>query len=198
MSPKLILGWVLGGAVLLGSVHYCAQDRHDHTLKAAQDTLHAAIRDGDRQKSLIDFLSNRAALAEARADSAAARADSLGRAAGRAQVRYVTLHDAAPADCRPALDAADSVIAVLAQDTVDLRKTAQEARSARADTKVALDSVRGSYGRLEAAATTLSRASRPSWVARLTPHLGLGIAAGIDPVTRRPSTAAGITFGWSF
>ena len=50
--------------------------------------------------------------------------------------------------------------------------------------------------RVDAAATALVKASRPSFFARLKPDIGFGAAAGIDPFTRKPSTTIGVTLSW--
>lgn len=191
--------WIALGllaAILVGNTFV---NRHqDSTVQAAHDSLTVALRDGERQKSLVDFLTTRASQADARADAADSAATVISGRAARATVVYRTVRDSAPADCAPVIAAADSAISLEHARGDSLASALLNERSALADTKVASDSVRASYERLRTAATTLDKAVQPSWRQKLVPKLGFGGAAGIDPFTRRPSTTVGMTLGWTF
>jgi hypothetical protein len=197
MKAKVILVAMLAAfALALGGS--MLDRRRDGDLKTAHDSLAVALRDGARQRSLVDFLTSRAAGAEQRADSEASRADSLARVLVPKRARAAQLAATAPDTCRPALDAAQVVIDGQQDELAARAQSLVDARSALADTRAALDTLVPSYERLRAAATRLDDVSRPSLRQRLTPRFGVGGAAGIDIVSHRPAAVAGVTLGWTF
>lgn len=183
MLEKILFVVLIVLALILGA-NTIASHARTGELRAAHDSLVIALRNGDRSRALAAFLSTRAAQAEQ-------RADSLAHAGRVAHVKYVAVRDAAPAECAPLAAAAEEEIALAHEET-------QEVRSALGDTRAALDSVRASYDRLRSAAVTLDHVAAPSWRERLVPKLGFGAAAGVDPFTRRPAMAVGVTLGWTF
>lgn len=197
MKDKIL--WIALGvlaALLIGNTFV---NRSSHSaIDAAHDSLQVAIRDGDvATRAATDYM-HRADAAEARADAADSAATALAGRATRATVVYRTVRDSAPADCAPVIAAADSAISLEHARGDSLATALQSERSALASTKAASDTVVAAYERLRTAATTLDKAVQPSWREKLVPKLGIGAAAGIDPFTRRPSTAVGVTLGWTF
>jgi hypothetical protein len=182
MSRFLVLVGALLLTMLVGSE--IAGHRSNVAERTARAALDAALSADDSQKKQVAFLTETAARAKA-------AADSIRRARPATVVKYVAVRDSAPADCQPVIEAADQLIASGQAESDSLR-------SALGHTEVALDSVRASLGRLRPAAVALEHASRPSLRERLTPKLGFGAAVGVDPLTRRPATAIGMTLGWTF
>lgn len=184
-------------ALILGA-NTLTSHRASGELKAAHDSLTVALRAGDHSRMVADLLRTRAAQAAAHADLAEAAAIELARRARRAEVVYRVAVDSAPAECAPVIEAANAVLAIEQARADSLSGALQSVRSSLTDTRAALDSVRGSYERLRTAAVTLDNAVKPSWREKLVPKLGIGGAVGVDPFTRRPATAFGVTLGWTF
>lgn len=185
-------------ALLVFGVVYATGRSASHRLDVAQDSLAVALKDGARQKSQVDFLTTRAGQIEARADSEAHRADSLAQLSRKAEIRYVVARSAAPDTCKPVLVLADSAIGAAQAETESARTALRLTQEAANGYRTALDTIRPAYDRLRVAAVSVDRATRPGLVARLTPHLGLGVAGGVDVLTRRPAIVTGLTLGWSF
>lgn len=197
MKDKIL--WIALGvlaALLIGNTIVNRSGRS--ALSAAQDSLHVALRLGDNALRAADILGASARAAEARAATADSAATALAHRADRATVVYRTVRESAPTDCAPVIAAADSVISLEHARGDSLTSALQNERKALVDTRDAFDSVSAAYGRLRTAATTLDRAVQPSWREKLVPKFGIGAVAGIDPITRRPATAAGLTLGWTF
>jgi hypothetical protein len=200
MAVKVRIGvWVALGVLLVGLVaNSFVNRRQEGALADARDSVVVALRDSERSRALTDLLLQRTADAEARADSAEAQADTLKRLADVAKVKYDGVKAAAPAVCLPVISAADTLIARVQSRADSLDSALQSEREAVADMHVALDFVRASNARLEAAARVLVNVSAPSWREKLIPRFGVGAAAGVNPVTGRPAAAVGITVGWHF
>lgn len=63
--------------------------------------------------------------------------------------------------------------------------------------QTALAAERAANERLRVAAGELVKRSKPSFWARITPRVGVGGAAGIDPATMKFSKTVGVTFSWA-
>lgn len=196
-QARTILGSMTLFAVALAVASATIGHARQGALNAAHDSVTAALKDDSRQKSLVDFLTTRASLAEARADSEARRADSLAARGRRSEIRYVTLKATAPAPCAPVIAAADSALADAQAEAETARSGLRTAQDAAKDYQAARDTALSALARLTAAATALNTASRPSWRERILPHIGVGGAAGINPIGR-PDAVVGLTVSWSF
>lgn len=135
--------------------------------------------------------------AKARAGRAEARADSLARRAVITEVEYRTLAIVAPDSRRPALEAADRVIALQKGVIATQRVVIDELAFALDTTESALSELRVAAIGLSNATAGLEKASKPSLLRRLLPRPGIGNTTGID-ARGRLNNVTGLTFGWSF
>lgn len=192
-----VVFWAIGALLAVSLVASGVQRAHQGVDAAARDSLHAALQSVERSKAWGDLLFERAQLAELRADAEARRADSLERANVRARVQYVTVRETAPAECAPVIAAANAALAV--SDSVSESRAAalRSSQEAASGFRAARDTAQAALARLQAAATVVDR-TRPSLLSRLAPRMGVGVAAGVNPVTGWPSLTTGITFGWTF
>lgn len=122
----------------------------------------------------------------ARADSAEARADSA-EARARAHIaKAKVIYIAAPDTCKPFI-----------------KQAVHEVKSAYHEEKKAAGELRAASGIRERSVTDLRStekrlidASKPSFLSHFVPSVGVGATAGIDPFTRKPATAVGVTLSW--
>ena len=77
-----------------------------------------------------------------------------------------------------------------ARAAVALRARGDSLQSANDD----LAAVVRNYGN---ASEKILGASKPSFISRLVPEVGVGAAVGIDPTTLKPSKTVGVTLTWS-
>jgi hypothetical protein len=97
-----------------------------------------------------------------------------------------------PDTCAPALVALAQADSAYESE----HQAAQELRAGLDSVVPASVALVGATGRLGVAAGELAKASRPSWLARLKPDVGVGVAVGVNPVTGAPSTTVGVTLAW--
>lgn len=192
------LCYVLAGLLLTSLYVGLSTHRGEsRQIQVAHDSLRVALADAGRQQELVDFLTTRASLAEERADAEAARADSLERIAVKARVRYVDAAATAPDTCAPYIALANEALATTDSVAEARRRALQSSQEAASGFHAALDTAKASNARLRAAGTAVV-ASQPSRFSRLLPRVGVGAAAGVNPLTGHPSLTTGITFGWTF
>ena len=206
-ARKVVLG-VLGAAILAvaGHVAYGV-----HALALAKADLRAAEAE-QRAEQTLDYaatITGEVRLAEWRADQAEARADRAERraqVADRRSAKSAAKYAAAPVPdtCKALKAAADSALAD-AQWTADSWRSAYNERTEQAaQLATAKDSAEAgrqaalkSLADLTGASKQLRKAAKPSLLARITPKVGIGVAAGVD-VLQRPNAVVGVTFGWTF
>lgn len=195
-------------AALLG-VAKCAQSRG--LLPAARanaDSAHvaaqAALASG---RATLEAAAEYKAQADSALDSARTehqRATAADRDASAHLAAYRALRATAPDTCRPIVLAADNMAladsvrgAAQVAEIGDLHKSIISLQN-RGDTlSVALPAQMAATGRTDAALTNLSRATKPTLLSRITPHLGVGLALGVD-AAGAPHTIIGVTLGWTF
>lgn len=153
----------------------------------------------DRQASLREDSAHAALL---RADSATAAAQVAQGRADAARSRFETASRVAPAVCdslsaaaRDALVAKDSLERELKLATSQTRQGATELQSALDSTRSAANDTRAAAGDLDRKAANLVTASKPSLLDRLTPHVGVGLAMGLN-AQMQPQTVVGVTVSW--
>lgn len=197
MKAKIIVAVVSAVVALLIGNQWGAHAQQG-TLGAARDSLAAALTDAGRQKNMVDFLTTRASLAEARADAESARADSLAHVSQKALIRYTSVKATAPDTCALVIAAADSAISTAQAEAEAARNGLRSAQDAAKDYKAARDTALAALARLSVAAGAVQVASAPSWRERVIPRFGVGATIGVNPATGRPAMAAGLTIGWQF
>jgi hypothetical protein len=183
-------------AAIVG-VGFLIDARYQDDLSSARADAKAARGIANAAIAVSVIAQDAADSARARADAAELRADSLETRAARSRIVYRTLSQAAPDTCRPALGAADLVIAQ--KDSVIAEKNVAIAslRFALDTTTRALVQLRGATVKLNIATEHLEKASKRSLFAKLLPRPGAGVAAGVD-AHGRPALIAGITLGYTF
>lgn len=129
--------------------------------------------------------------AETRAQAAEARADSIQAVRLAAHPKVAAAVAAAPDTCRP-------VIAALEGERDRAVAEAGEARKALAARREATAALRPAAHNLADAATALVKRSRPSFLSRIAPDVGVGAAAGVSVTDRRPDAVIGVTLSWRF
>ena len=187
---------ILSVALVISSIYTTRSRSRQRT--DVQIALQGAIQDAGRQHSLVALITERASLAEARADSEATRADSLARAAHTSEIRYVRVKATAPDTCAAVILAADSALADAQAEADVARSALRFAQDAANDYRTGKDSALASLARLRAAGEAVLGASRPSFLERIRPRLTAGVTAGMNPLTYRPAVVAGVGLGWSF
>lgn len=162
-------------------------------LRAAQSISHAAIAQADSERHYAQLDARSAFVAIARADSAEHR--EIGLRARLAAARAVD-----PAPCAPVYALADSALDAADLTIAGLRSANQSLKAALDSTDAAVSHLRASQVNLDAKASVLVDVVTPhgwSRLASLRPKTGVGIVAGINPVTGQPGILVGVTFGWS-
>jgi hypothetical protein len=183
----------------------------DTALTAATAVADSAHRETVAALAIARADSVRATVYKASADSALAVADSE-RARGntaradatKARAAYASVRVNAPADCAPLVAAADTALAHASVAQASRTAEASDLRGAllsqqnRGDSlSVALSGLTTAAGRADTALTNVVSATRPSLASRLIPHIGAGVAVGVD-ATGAPHTIIGVTLGWAF
>lgn len=133
--------------------------------------------------------SERADSAEARATYAEARADSIKRVRILAAPARAAIVAAAPDTCKPA-------IAALTAERDEAVVEAGQRQSALDAQKQATAILRPAGDALAGATSQLAKAAKPSFLSHLIPSIGIGGAAGLSVIDRRPDALIGVTFSW--
>jgi hypothetical protein len=166
-------------AILAG---FYIQHRTNEKVAEARTFAVAAVRAWNDEVSRADSL-------ETVAQAANARADSIEHARKIAAPARAAVVAAAPDTCAPAIAALeaerDQAIA-----EADARKVAFQGE------KEAAAGLRTAGAAVADATTELAKASKPSFFARLIPKIGVGGAASISAIDRRPDAVIGITLSW--
>lgn len=133
------------------------------------------------------------------------RADSLTIVAAEANARADSLESvrvvSKPAVARIVATAPDTCGPVIAALTAQLAQA--EAEAATRDTayqqqKAATAALQPPAVHLADATAGLVKATRPSFLSRLVPTFGVGGAAGISALDRKPDAVIGVTVSWRF
>ena len=187
-----MLRWIAAAlvAIVLAGSYFSFTQHND--LLAARAAVQAAQTRGAAQLRVNELVLKYAAQQEAVADSAEAVVDTV---IVRARVADVKL--AAAPSVRDSLtaavagrDAYRSAFHTQMAASAALRSRGDSLARANRD----LTDVVRDYGD---ASQAILDATKPSFLARLVPDVGVGAAVGIDPFTRKPSTAVGVTLSWS-
>lgn len=94
-----------------------------------------------------------------------------------------------PDVCKPVVDA-------LTADIADLTVESKSWQTAFEKEKEAAGKLKPATSALIGATTDLVEATKPSFFARLVPKVGVGGAAGVSAIDRRPDVVIGITLAW--
>lgn len=172
--------------------------RRQGALEVAQSALASALKQDAQQKDILAALAARGSAAEARADSEAARADSLAKAGQIAVIRYVEKKAVAPAVCDSVVATADQAISTAQSEAEGANRATQAALEAANAYKAGRDTALASLARLSAAATAVHSAASPGFFERVRPKLLVAAVAGVNPITGRPDAVIGVGLGWSF
>lgn len=186
----MLVLFALGGA-------YAAHSRKSN-LDTTTAALATALQDASRQKSLVDFLTDRASAAEARADAEAAKADLLAKVSRRSEIRYAEAKAVAPDTCDDVIFAADSALAAAQAEAEMADAARRDALDAAKDYRAGKDSALAALARLRVAGEAVEASAKPSLLERLRPRLTAGVTAGVNPITERPAVVIGVGLGWSF
>jgi len=121
--------------------------------------------------------------------AATSRADSIEQARAKAAPARAAVVAAAPAPCKPAIDALEA-------ENAQLKEEAAERKDAFAEQKQATAALAPAADHVASAATNLANKSKTSFWSHLKPDVGLGATAGIDPATGKFGKTVGITVSW--
>lgn len=143
-------------------------------------------------------------VATARSDSAARAARALSAALNTDRAAFASDAAAAPDTCRKVVASANKALATSDSLRQTLASGLSDARGAIESLKAANDTLRAGSSVLAAKAAKLDTVTRvalaarkPSLLSRIRPHVGFGVAAGVD-ATGAPRTVAGAILGWAF
>ena len=179
MKPITILlaAGLLGGAIFFYQRHVNTELASARQAAAiANQQMHAAVRWAD---------STEAAGSAHVAQAVKVTAQRVARAPATAR-----LIAASPDVCK-------EPIAALQKDVADLTVERDHYRAAYDDEKAAAGQLKTAGISTAQASQQLVRASGGFWKA-ITPQIGIGAAAGISAIDRRPDAVIGITLGWHF
>jgi hypothetical protein len=197
MSVKII-GAVVLAAVCIAIGGGYASHRRQGELAGAQAALATALKQDAQEKDVLAALLARGSAAEARADSEAARGDSLAKASRKTEIKYVAVKAVAPADCAPVVAAADSALSDAQVEVETTRAALTSSQEAAKDYQVARDSALASLARLSAAASAVHAVASPGFIERFRPKFVVAAVAGVNPFTGHPDAVVGAGLGWSF
>lgn len=165
---------------------------------AARTAYAQAKQVNQRATDLIAVLSARGAASEARADSEAARADSLSKLTRRTIIRYGIAKAAAPDTCADVIFAADTALDAAIAQAEMAEAGRRDAEDAANSYRAGKDTALAALARLRVAGDAVVHASKPSLFERVRPRITAGVTAGVDPLTYRPAVVVGVGLGWSF
>lgn len=206
------VGVVVGVAALLGITAVVARSSTDATIQALKDDAKTARAEASfavsKSKAAEAFATSQIEIVttlQKQRDAAAARAAKSEKRSIALDAQFHTLAAAAPDTCGPVIAAADSALAV--KDSIIAEK---DTALAAADTiaarlRLSVDSLRQANANLIPATEFLASTQaalaaklthREPFYIRIVPHLGFGLAAGVDALGT-PHLIAGITLGWS-
>jgi hypothetical protein len=177
--PRWLKYLSIAVAVLLGAFYLHTQQGK---LAEARGAAKQALASAEHQKHRADSL-------EAIGQAHAGRADSVTRELKVANKKANVAIVAAPDTC-------DQYIAAVANARDLAVETADHWRVAFDAEKQAAAVLRGTLRDVGDASKQLVKQSKPSFLSRLTPDVGLGATAGVDPFTREPAVAVGVTLSW--
>lgn len=165
---------------------------------SARAAFAQAKQESQRATDLIAVLTVRAGAAEMRADAEAAQADSLGKLARKAELRYAAAKAVAPDTCAGVIFAADTALAGAQAEAEMAEAGRRDAVDAANGYRAGKDSALVALARLRVAGDAVVHASRPSLLERVRPRITAGVTAGVNPLTYRPAVVIGVGLGWSF
>jgi hypothetical protein len=205
--PRLAVFAAVAIAVVLLSAG--ALKERDNLLAARADASSAraasvsALKDAAVAHDIARSYRDQAQLLDEQRRIAVNRAAASERHAEQLKGSFTTIAKTAPDTCRIVIAAADSALATQDSTITSLHAALQSAQEARSQVDAALDTTTAALTRLRAATTNLvhadaviSKASRPSFLARITPHPGVGAALGFD-ATGVPRVVIGFTLSWT-
>lgn len=176
--------WIIFAGITVGLLLYATQHHNDRSLAAAKAETKVAIAATQHALEIASAQQQAAAWAEH-------RADSIAKVRAVAAPKRAAVVAAAPDTCKPA-------IAALEADKASLTAEVAEARSALDAQKQAAGALKPAAQNLTQAATKLEKKSGGSFWKDITPKLGFGGAAGIDPIDHSFHPVIGVTLSWSF
>jgi hypothetical protein len=160
------------------------QKLHTRSLEQERAKVEVAVEATQHALKVAQAHQHRAADAEERADNIAAARRQ--RAPARAAVV-----EAAPDTCAPAIAALEADAREADAEIIDLRIALDEQKRGTAVLTPAAIA-------LTDAAANLADASGGSFLQDLIPDVGIGVTAGISPITRRADVIIGPTLSWDF
>lgn len=191
------ISWVVASVAAVVWAANLLSKTHTADLHAKQSAAAASITAETKALAASAQYRALAETATAARDSALDRANIAEKRATTLDAKYRVLASVAPDTCRPIVIYADSALAAKDSEAVELRVALRAAQDATSNYKAGLDTLRGASVSLVSSSKDLLVASKPTFVQRITPHVGFGAAVGVD-ATGVPRAILGVTLGWSF
>jgi len=182
IQVKPFAPWITAVAAILLGAYF--EYSHKQQLAAARQETYDAV-------AAYDAARTQALGYEIVAIEATQRADSIEAARAAAAPARAAIVKAAPAPCKPAIDALTAENTELKQEVAARKDAFTEQKQATAVLAPAADHVAD-------AAKNLADKSGPSFWSKIKPDVGLGATIGVDPEhpTDGVKKVVGVTFSW--
>jgi hypothetical protein len=176
------------------------QHRHAGELEQARTEVAVANHQADLAIDIMSRAISYADSVQALADSAEARAN-LAAAKQRAQApRVAAIVAAAPDTCQPAIQALQGQLASSQAESESWHDAYDEQKAATARLEAAAGPLVDASQAQTDASQHLSKASKPSFLGRLVPKVGVNATIGVDPLQPEEGIkkVVGVGVSWSF
>lgn len=198
---RWLLPTVVGALLVFGIVSAVNASHAGVEARLARQATAQALKDATHAASVAATAQHLADVSRIERDSALAKANILAARSARLRASYKTVAAIAPDTCRPIVISADSALAAADSAQAALRVALAASQRSEQLLQIAVDTLVPALQTLRSTATTLVKAdtklARRTLLSRLVPHVGGGIAFGID-ATGAPRLITGVTLGWSF
>jgi hypothetical protein len=193
--------WLFSALLVWGVLAQVSVSHLSVEARLARQTTAQALKDATLAASAAASAQHEASTARIERDSAIARAALQTAHSARLRTSYHVAVVSAPDTCRSVVVLADSALAAADGVTVQLRAALSASQNGERALQTAVDTLLPALQHLRSASSTLVRTvntqAHRSLMSKLLPHLGAGIAVGVDGVGA-PHLITGITLGWSF
>ena len=132
------------------------------------------------------------------ADSAVARANAQAAKQARQAPRVATIVAQAPDTCKPVIAALQGQLATSQAESESWHDAYDEQKAATGRLQAAAGPLVDASQAQSAAGQHLSDASKPSFLGRILPDVGVGAVAGVDPFDHSFHVVVGPSLHWSF
>ncbi len=201
MKTNVLLSIVAGALLIFGIAAGTAASHAGVEAKLARQATSQALKDAARAATAAAAAQHLADVSRIERDSALAKANILAARSARLRASYKAAVVVAPDTCKPVIITADSALA--AADSVQRQLSLALVASQRSEQalQVAVDTLTKANMAMITTTATLIKAdtklAHRTLLSRLVPHVGGGIAFGVDAVGA-PHLITGVTLGWSF